>query len=161
MQWGKSYMLLTGSERSSFVRGNQDLNTLEGNNWLLDPTAPFEVNVKVFISISEIQIRSLFHSQRYYGITGWSTEVETGKSAESGTTSKPRAGQHTGKGIFLSSASAMGLCWETFVYFVNMAGKYSGPKLFLFTSVQPTPALPYWFQHYGNVPKRRKPIPSH
>lgn len=103
-------MLLTGSERSSFVRGNQDLNTLEGNNWLLDPTAPFEVNVKVFISISEIQIRSLFHSQRYYGITGWSTEVETGKSAESGTTSKPRAGQHTGKGIFLSSASAMGLC---------------------------------------------------
>lgn len=68
------------------MRGNQDLNTLEENNWLLDPTAPFEVNVKVFISISEIQIRSLFHSQRCYGIIGWSTEVETGKRAEFGTT---------------------------------------------------------------------------
>lgn len=47
---------------SSFAGHNQNLNTLEENNLLLDPAAPFEVNVKMFISINEIQIRSLFRS---------------------------------------------------------------------------------------------------
>lgn len=58
---------------SSFVGHNQNLNTLEENNLLLDPTAPFEVSVEMFISITEIQIRSLFHSQWQYNVIGWST----------------------------------------------------------------------------------------
>ena len=49
---------------SSFVGHNQNLNTLEENKLLLDPTAHFEVSVKMFISINKIQVRSLFHSQR-------------------------------------------------------------------------------------------------
>lgn len=43
---------------------SQNLNTLEENILLLDPTAPFDDSVKILISINKIQNRSLFHSQQ-------------------------------------------------------------------------------------------------
>lgn len=58
---------------SGFVGHEQNSNALEENNLRLDPTAPFEVGVRMFISLNETQIRSLFRSQQWQNRTGCST----------------------------------------------------------------------------------------